>query len=147
MNPCLCVAEPAHNGLVSPGSDDRWFKLEQFSMSLRGQIQNGRMQRRSFLGVGVAGAMTTRVASLAEAASEGRKAQAKNVLVILEQGGLSHMDTWDPKTEAVAEHRAPLGLRWRPSANLTNDKEGFPKQGAAFPAGLEHGMPKRGKFP
>jgi hypothetical protein len=77
-------------------------------MSLRGQIQNGRLQRRSFLGVGVAGAMTARVASLAEAASEGRKAQAKNVLVVLEQGGLSHMDTWDPKPDAVAEHRSPF---------------------------------------
>jgi len=33
---------------------------------------------------------------------------AKRVLVILEQGGLSHMDTWDPKPEAVIEHRSPF---------------------------------------
>jgi len=33
---------------------------------------------------------------------------AKNVLVILEQGGLSQMDTWDPKPNAVAEHRSPF---------------------------------------
>jgi len=32
---------------------------------------------------------------------------AKNVLVILEQGGLSHIDTWDPKPEAVLDHRSP----------------------------------------
>ena len=32
---------------------------------------------------------------------------AKNVLVILEQGGLSHIDTWDPKPEVIAEQRSP----------------------------------------
>jgi hypothetical protein len=32
---------------------------------------------------------------------------AKRVLVILEQGGLSHIDTWDPKPDAVVEHRSP----------------------------------------
>jgi hypothetical protein len=36
------------------------------------------------------------------------RAAAKNVLVILEQGGLSQMDTWDPKPEAVVEHRSPM---------------------------------------
>ena len=36
-----------------------------------------------------------------------RRPKAKNVLVILEQGGLSHIDTWDPKPEVVAEHRSP----------------------------------------
>src|SRR6185503_678004 len=35
------------------------------------------------------------------------RAAAKNVLVILEQGGLSHIDTWDPKPDVVAEHRSP----------------------------------------
>ena len=31
---------------------------------------------------------------------------ARNVLVVLEQGGLSHMDTWDPKPDAPADHRS-----------------------------------------
>ena len=35
-------------------------------------------------------------------------ASAKRVIVILEQGGLSHIDTWDPKPDAVAEHRSPF---------------------------------------
>jgi hypothetical protein len=44
-----------------------------------------------------------------QARAEGaRTAKAKNVLVLLEQGGLSHMDTWDPKPEVVAEHRSPF---------------------------------------
>jgi hypothetical protein len=34
--------------------------------------------------------------------------RAKNVLVVLEQGGLSQMDTWDPKPDAVVEHRSPF---------------------------------------
>jgi hypothetical protein len=41
------------------------------------------------------------------AAGQGKPA-AKNVLVVLEQGGLSHLDTWDPKPDAVAEHRSPF---------------------------------------
>jgi hypothetical protein len=65
------------------------------------------LQRRSFLGLGVAGGLAT-LAGSTQAAAGARKAQAKNVLVILEQGGLSHMDTWDPKPEAVAEHRSPF---------------------------------------
>lgn len=32
---------------------------------------------------------------------------ARRVLVIYEQGGLSHMDTWDPKPETAVDHRSP----------------------------------------
>jgi hypothetical protein len=42
-----------------------------------------------------------------QASQSRRTGPAKNVLVILEQGGLSHIDTWDPKPEVVAEHRSP----------------------------------------
>jgi len=37
-----------------------------------------------------------------------RRGKAKNVLVIYEQGGLSHMDTWDPKPDAITAHRSPF---------------------------------------
>src|SRR4051794_14565026 len=37
----------------------------------------------------------------------GSKPQAKNVLVLLEQGGLSHIDTWDPKPDLSADFRSP----------------------------------------
>lgn len=33
--------------------------------------------------------------------------RAKNVLVIYEEGGISQMDTWDPKPEAPVDHRSP----------------------------------------
>jgi hypothetical protein len=49
------------------------------------------------------------LAATSDPASSGARpgAKAKNVLVIYEQGGLSHIDTWDPKPDMVAEHRSP----------------------------------------
>jgi len=58
--------------------------------------------------VGVLGLSLPQLMALqARAADPSRKGAAKRVLVIYEQGGLSHMDTWDPKPDAVAEHRSP----------------------------------------
>lgn len=56
---------------------------------------------------GVLGWSLPQCLALAAAGKAGSKAAAKNVLVVLEQGGLSQMDTWDPKPDAVAEHRSP----------------------------------------
>lgn len=42
---------------------------------------------------------------LAEAGE--RTSQAKNILVIMEQGGVSHVDSWDPKPDVVSDHRSP----------------------------------------
>ena len=71
------------------------------------QILSGPLPRRNFIGLGAAG-----LASLGGwtwAAPSGRKKPAaKNVLVIFEQGGMSHIDTWDPKPDAAAEHRSPF---------------------------------------
>jgi len=64
-----------------------------------------RWQRRSFLKLGVAGALSTACGSLS--ASSSGAAAAKNVLLVLEQGGLSHIDTWDPKPEMPSDHRSP----------------------------------------
>jgi hypothetical protein len=33
--------------------------------------------------------------------------QAKQVLVVYEEGGISQMDTWDPKPDAPVDHRTP----------------------------------------
>ena len=66
--------------------------------------------RRSFLGIGMAGGLTSLSVSrlLAQTAKNGdRPGSAKNVLVILEQGGMSHIDTWDPKPESLADNRSP----------------------------------------
>ncbi len=34
--------------------------------------------------------------------------RARNVLVIYEEGGISQMDTWDPKPNALSDHRSPF---------------------------------------
>lgn len=72
-----------------------------------------RMGRRSFIGIGIGGLVTalTGINSPAGAATpltEKRSARARRVLVIFEQGGVSHIDTWDPKPDAPLEHRSPF---------------------------------------
>lgn len=37
-----------------------------------------------------------------------RSAAARNVLVIYEEGGISQMDSWDPKPDALVDHRSPF---------------------------------------
>lgn len=54
-------------------------------------------------GVGV-GEMVT-LQSLAENARH--QARARQVLVVYEEGGISQMDTWDPKPDAPVDHRTP----------------------------------------
>jgi len=63
------------------------------------------IHRRNFIGLGAVGLASLRNWSWA---APRRKAAAKNVLVIFEQGGMSHIDTWDPKPDAPVEHRSPF---------------------------------------
>jgi hypothetical protein len=65
------------------------------------------MQRRSFLGLGVAAGAAWAAGPPASAVAAGR-GRARSVLIVLEQGGMSHIDTWDPKPEAVVDHRSPF---------------------------------------
>jgi hypothetical protein len=66
------------------------------------------MSRRRFLHAGMASVLGLSFPELLAAqARMARPGRAKNVLVILEQGGLSHLDTWDPKPDVVADHRSP----------------------------------------
>jgi hypothetical protein len=66
-------------------------------------------ERRRFLKASAAGVLGLSLPEIlaARGAEGSRHGRAKNILVILEQGGVSHMDTWDPKPEVVAEHRSP----------------------------------------
>lgn len=43
-----------------------------------------------------------------EAAARAVVGKARNVLVIYEEGGISQMDTWDPKPLAPVDHRSPF---------------------------------------
>lgn len=67
--------------------------------------------RRQLFKCGCAGVLGTSLPNLLAleslAGPSGRAGAAKNVLVVLEQGGLSHVDTWDPKPNVVSDHRSP----------------------------------------
>lgn len=69
------------------------------------------INRRQMLQIGASGILGWSLPQLlalnAQAATLSKSAKAKNVLVILEQGGLSQVDTWDPKPNVVSEHRSP----------------------------------------
>ena len=66
--------------------------------------RTSRLQRRSFLGLGMAGGLALWADPLQ---AELKPARAKNILLVYEQGGLSHLDTFDPKPTSPAEHRSP----------------------------------------
>ena len=69
------------------------------------------LPRRNFVGIGLGGilAALTGIDLNASAERAGGAGKAKQVLVLFEQGGVSQMDTWDPKPEAPVEHRSPFG--------------------------------------
>lgn len=62
--------------------------------------------RRSVLALGTCGLIA--LPQFRPALAAGKKQRAKSVLVVFEQGGVSHMDTFDPKPDAPAEHRTPF---------------------------------------
>ena len=67
--------------------------------------------RRQWLKAGAFGVLGTSLPQLLGTLAQAGNApqpKAKQVLVILEQGGLSHTDSFDPKPEVVAEHRSPF---------------------------------------
>lgn len=67
--------------------------------------------RRTILRAGTAGVLglsLPQLLSLQARATASSRPAAKRVLVILEQGGLSHIDTWDPKPSVPVEHRSPF---------------------------------------
>ncbi len=80
---------------------------KQIHISNHPSFRPGPVSRRNFIGLGAAGLASLGGWSWA-APSRRKGAAAKNVLVIFEQGGMSHIDTWDPKPDAAAEHRSPF---------------------------------------
>ena len=65
-----------------------------------------RFTRRNTLTLGVAGLSSFSAIRPVRAAQAA--AQAKQVLVLFEQGGVSHVDTWDPKPAMPQEHASPF---------------------------------------
>ncbi len=73
------------------------------------------LNRRRLLQLGTSGVLGLSLPEMLALQAQGssgstKPAAAKNVLVLLEQGAMSHIDTWDPKPDVVAEHRSPHRL-------------------------------------
>ena len=68
--------------------------------------------RRQWLQAGAFGTLGLSLPSLLQlqAQTAGRKARAKNVLLLVEHGGMSHTDTWDPKPDVPSEQRTAFHL-------------------------------------
>ncbi|WP_425618651.1 DUF1501 domain-containing protein [Anatilimnocola sp. NA78] len=69
--------------------------------------------RRQWLQAGAFGALglsLPQMLQLQASGASGRVGKAKNVLLLVEHGGLSHVDTWDPKPEVASEQRTPFDL-------------------------------------
>jgi len=66
------------------------------------------LNRRSLIGLGACGLSSLTVRCSAKGQQQTFDGAAKQVLVLFEQGGVSHIDTWDPKPAAPEEHRSPF---------------------------------------
>lgn len=74
------------------------------------EMRHPSLSRRSFLGIGLGGVLTALLGIDAWASDSTVKpgGKARRVLVLFEQGGVSQVDTWDPKPDAPLEHRSPF---------------------------------------
>lgn len=82
-------------------------------MSRQERFRRADWNRRQWLQAGACGALGLSLPSwlaLEANAKAPKRARAKNVLLLVEHGGMSHVDTWDPKPDAAAEHRTPFSL-------------------------------------
>lgn len=61
----------------------------------------------SHLTAGILGCGLRKELQLTAETSSARPRRARNVLVLYEEGGVSQMDTWDPKPLAPVDHRSP----------------------------------------
>lgn len=66
------------------------------------------MQNRRHFIASILGSVVIKPYLLQSETKKKIKAQAKRALIIFEQGGVSQMDTWDPKPDANAIHRSPF---------------------------------------
>lgn len=83
----------------------------------RGPIPFGVCGRRAFLQTGLAGFATLslpgvlRLQSQANAAAPAKgRAEKKAVIMVWQPGGLSHLDSYDPKPDSGSEYRGPFKL-------------------------------------
>jgi hypothetical protein len=94
---------------------------EKTGCSCGGPVYPGAFDRRSFIQVGVLGALGLSMADLFRVRAYGgvvrpadgahlAEGKAKSVIQIYLPGGLAHQESWDPKPEAPIEYRGPFGV-------------------------------------
>ena len=74
---------------------------------------SGSVDRRAFLKVGALTGLGLTLGdyfSMQGAMAEGKAAKAESVIFVYMQGGMSHLDTFDPKPYAPIEYRGELGV-------------------------------------
>lgn len=83
----------------------------------RGPVPFGPMGRRAFLQAGLAGMASLSLPGLLRLQSQSRAAETtpslpdrKAVIMVWQPGGLSHIDSYDPKPESGSEYRGPFEL-------------------------------------
>jgi hypothetical protein len=81
----------------------------------RGPVPFGALGRRAFLQTGLAGLATLSLPALLKLragapASGSPRAESKAVIMVWQPGGLSHLDSYDPKPDSGSEYRGPFKL-------------------------------------
>ncbi len=94
-------------------SDPRTFQIPRLSPP-RERWEWAEWNRRQWLSAGAFGAasglLPFGVHRPVQASKMSGRARAKNVLLLIEHGGMSHVDTWDPRPEAPVDHRTPFKM-------------------------------------
>jgi hypothetical protein len=82
----------------------------------RGPIPFGSTGRRAFLQTGLAGFASLTLPGIFKLQSQSRansstsNAEKKAVIMVWQPGGLSHLDSYDPKPESGSDYRGPFNL-------------------------------------
>lgn len=76
----------------------------------RGPIPDGTTGRRAFLQTGLAGFATLSLPAILKLRAGAPASEKKAVIMVWQPGGLSHLDSYDPKPESGSEYRGPFSL-------------------------------------
>ena len=82
----------------------------------RGPVPFGVGGRRAFLQAGLAGFSSLslpgilKLQSQLRAGASGTSSEKKAVIMVWQPGGLSHLDSYDPKPDSGSEYRGPFNL-------------------------------------
>ena len=103
MNAASHEAKHQRDGILQPPRGDL---IQVGSTSRRWFLQAG---LNGFAGLSMSQILRLQAEASAAAAPRGRNGDRKSVILLWLSGGLSHIDTWDPKPDATEQVRGPYG--------------------------------------